>query len=198
MTSKPARMILKPKHPLIIVCDVQPRLRHRAAHLMNSNRPMALISFIEAPHFLVGAADGNRTRVLGLEGRCSAVELPLHSAHFFRSHSRLGWASRPLTHRSVRRGSPSCRSYYRSVFRPADYGWERPSSAPVCPGCHALLTSALPPCDVDRTHGIVRFTVPPFTPESRCRNLIRPLSTDGFSPSGHKAVARFPGKWETC
>lgn len=68
-----------------------------------------------------------------------------------------GFPSSPC--RTVRRRSPSCRSYYRSVFRPAGYGWARPSSAPVCPSCQALLTSALPPCDVDRTHGIVRFFV---------------------------------------
>ena len=96
--------------------------------------------------------------------------MPLHKRRVFASRGALG-AAPALSLWAVRRRSPSCRSCYRSVFRPAGYGWARPSSAPVCPSCQALLTSALPPCDIDRTHGIVRFTMPPFAPESRCRNL---------------------------
>lgn len=40
-------------------------------------------------------------------------------APFFSSRSLLAGGHRPLTHWAARRGSPSCRSCYRSVFRPA-------------------------------------------------------------------------------
>lgn len=49
----------------------------------------------------------------------SFVYRRMMKAPFFSSRSLLAGGHRPLTHWAARRGSPSCRSCYRSVFRPA-------------------------------------------------------------------------------
>lgn len=56
------------------------------------------------------------------------------SCQLFRSQGRLGLAPALSHHRAVRRGSPSCHSCYRSVFRPVGYGGERPR----CPSVRAV------------------------------------------------------------
>lgn len=94
-----------------------------------------------------GEADRGRTCVvsvdLSMPCRSSAAlpsMLPLHQMPAFSAlEVSRGRATHPLTHRITRRGSPSCRSCYRSVFRPAGYGWVRPSFYPVFPGRQRLF-----------------------------------------------------------
>lgn len=56
--------------------------------------------------------------------------MPLHKRRVFASRGALG-AAPALSLWAVRRRSPSCRSYYRSVFRPA-FGGELPRFAAPC------------------------------------------------------------------
>ena len=98
---------------------------------------------------------------------------------FFASRSALGLAP-VLSHpRTVRRGSPSCHSFYRSVFRPAGYGGERPRVAlahTVFPGCHRLPLNAAH----NRKHGS-RLYCTCFCAQRTVSTGRTPIKNAGFS-----------------